>query len=170
MRNYTQYRNPLTRLQLYSNSFFPSTVRLWNNLEPTIRDLPTIGRFKKAIKSHPYDKPPPYYFSGNRKLNILHTKLRHRCSTLNADLHRVHLVDNPCCVCGWLYEDAIHFFLECCLYTQARYQLKESVNFLNELTIETILFGDDALSGELNLTIFKSVQQYIKQTKRFDNQ
>ena len=132
--------------------------------------MPTIRKFKNANKSHPpYDKPPSYYFIGNRKLNILHTKLRHRCSTLNADLYRVNLVDNPRCVCGWLHEDAIHFFLECCFYTQARCQLKESINFLNELTIETILFGDDALSEELNLTIFRSVQQYIKQTKRFDS-
>jgi hypothetical protein len=39
---------------------------------------------------------------------------------LNADLFRVNLINDPGCVCGWVIEDAIHFFLECCLYVKAR--------------------------------------------------
>jgi hypothetical protein len=46
---------------------------------------------------------------------------------LNADLFRVNLINDPGCVCGWVIEDAIHFFLECCLYVEAREQLKSSV-------------------------------------------
>ena len=38
------------------------------------------------------------------------------------------------------------------------------------LLIETLLFGDDSLSEEQNAQIFKSVQLYIKQTKRFTSQ
>jgi hypothetical protein len=30
-----------------------------------------------------------FYNIGDRKTNIIHTKLRHRCSGLNADLYRV---------------------------------------------------------------------------------
>jgi hypothetical protein len=56
------------------------------------------------------------------KLTI-HTKLRHRCSGLNADLHRVNLKNNPRCVCGHLFEDAIHFSLECPLYQHDRTSL-----------------------------------------------
>jgi hypothetical protein len=41
-----------------------------------------------------------------RKTNIIHTKLRHRCSGLNADLYRVNLKNDPRCVCGHLFEDA----------------------------------------------------------------
>jgi hypothetical protein len=52
----------------------------------------------------------------DRKTNIIHTKLRRRCSGLNADLYRVNLKNDPRCVCGHLFEDAIHFFLECPLY------------------------------------------------------
>ena len=37
-------------------------------------------------------------------------------SGLNADLYRVNLKNDPRCVCGHLFEDAIHFFLECPLY------------------------------------------------------
>lgn len=141
---------------------------MWNNLEPTVRNIPTISRFKKAIKSNNFIKPPPYYLTGNRYLNILHTRLRHRCSILNADLFQVNFINDPGCVCGWVIEDAIHFFLECHLYTRARNQLKNNLDFLNELEIETLLFGNDTLPEESNIQIFKSVQLYIKQTKRFD--
>jgi hypothetical protein len=86
---------------------------------------------------------------------------------LNADLFRVHLVNDPGCICGCTFEDAIHFILECCLYTEAREELKLRLVFLHELKIEVLLFGDDTLTEMQNLQIFKSVQLYIKRTKRF---
>ena len=115
-------------------------------------------------------KPSRYYSYGCRVLNVLHTRLRHRSSNLNADLFRVNLINDPGCVCGWVIEDAIHFFLECCLYVEAREQLTNNLQFLDSLLIETLLFGDDSLSEEQNAQIFKSVQLYIKQTKRFTPQ
>jgi hypothetical protein len=39
--------------------------------------------------------------------------------------------------------------------------------FFHELKIEVLLFGDDTLTEMQNLQIFKSVQLYIKRTKRF---
>ena len=39
LRTDSDYRQPFTRLQLFSNSFFPSAIRLWNNLESNIRNL-----------------------------------------------------------------------------------------------------------------------------------
>jgi hypothetical protein len=62
-------------------------------------------------------------------------------------------------ICGCAFEDAIHFILECCLYNEAREELK--------LKIEVLLFGDDTLTEMQNLQIFKSVQLYIKRTKCF---
>jgi hypothetical protein len=82
-------------------------------------------------------------------------ELRYNCnlvngksSNLNADLFRVNLINDPGCVCGWVIEDAIHFFLECCLYAEAREQLTNNLQFLDSLLIETLLFGDDSLSEE----------------------
>jgi hypothetical protein len=66
--------------------------------------------------------------------------------------------------------NAIHFFQECCLYVEAREQLTNNLQFLDSLLIETLLFGDDSLFEEKNAQIFKSVQLYIKQTKRFTPQ
>jgi hypothetical protein len=58
----------------------------------------------------------------------------------------VTLINDSGCVCGWVIEDAIHFFLECCLYVEAREQLTNNLQFLDSLLIETLLFGDDSLS------------------------
>ena len=62
-----------------------------------------------------------------------------------ADLFRVHLANDPGCICGCAFEDAIHYILECCLYNEAREELKLKLVFLNELKIEVLLFGDDTL-------------------------
>ena len=59
---------------------------------------------------------------------------------------------------------------QCCLYVEAREQLTNNPQFLGSLLTETLLFGDDSLSEEQNAHIFKSVQLYIKQTKRFTPQ
>ena len=47
-------------------------------------------------------------------------------------------------------------------YKEAREEFKLRLVFLNELTIEVLLFGDDTLTEMQNLQIFKSVQLYIK--------
>jgi hypothetical protein len=82
---------------------------------------------------------------------------------LNADL----LANNTGCICGCAFEDAFHFILECCLYNEAREELKLRLVFLHELKIEVLLFGDESLTEMQNLQIFKYVRLYHKRTKRF---
>ena len=77
-----------------------------------------------------------FYNIGDRKTNKIHTKLRHRCSGLNADLNRVNLKKVPCCVCGHLFEDAIHFCLECPLYQHDRASLFNGFNNIVPISIE----------------------------------
>ena len=100
------------RLRISEISFIPSTVRIWNDLSPTIRNLQTISEIKLKIKGGQF-KPPVYYGEGSTKFNILHARLRHQCSSLKAELTKIHVVDDPKCSCGSPIEDAIHFLLEC---------------------------------------------------------
>ena len=69
---------------------------------------------------------------GDRKLNIIHSRLRNMCSSLNADLHLVNLKPSPACICGHGFEDCIHFFLECSFYNENRAIL------LNKLLLYTL--------------------------------
>ena len=59
----------LSRLCSYENSYFPSTLKLWNELDQQVRTLPTISRFKSNIKTIP-DKIPDYTNVGECKYNI----------------------------------------------------------------------------------------------------
>ena len=54
---------------------------------------------KKKLKS------PEYYGEGSRKLSILHARLPHQCSSLNSDLYRINITNDPKCQCGAPYED-----------------------------------------------------------------
>jgi hypothetical protein len=68
----------------------------------------------------------------------------------------VHLAIDPGCICGCAFEDAINFILECCLYNEAREELKLRLVCLHELKIEVLLFGDDTLTQMQNLQILKN--------------
>ena len=87
-----------SRTTLYSNSFFPSTSRLWNNLPLPTRESASLRMFKSSITSR-QTYAPKYFSFGSRKVNIIHTQLRYSNSKLNADLHKVGLVDSPACKC-----------------------------------------------------------------------
>ena len=165
LRNNENYTIPRTRLRLSEKSFIPSTVSLWNNLDISVRNSPTLNNFKCKIKDVVV-KPPDYYRDGTRRFNILHTRLRHQCSSLRADLFRVNLVNDPKCSCGAAIEDSIHYFFECPLYQEVRRRMFCDLRNIN-MNIEILLFGDDTLGTRMNVKIFEKVRTYIKQTKRF---
>ena len=166
LRNVPQYRVPRCRLETFSRSFFPSCIRSWNSLSPECRSCSSVLGFKKSIRGDKH-MIPSYYYIGSRKLNIIHTRLRHRCSILKADLFRVNLVNDSSCSCGCPLEDAIHYFLECPLYIGQRAYLLNAVQQYVVVDIETLLFGSDQLSEELNKSLFLHVQRYIQHSKRF---
>jgi hypothetical protein len=51
-------------------------------------------------------------------------------------------------------EDAIHYLLECLLYTNARMQLIMSITPYTVISIENLLLGSDNLTDENNLNIY----------------
>ena len=62
---------------------------------------------------------PKYYHIGDRKPQILRTRLRLQCSSLNADMFKNRILDNYKCPCGQV-ETAEHFLLHCPLFTELR--------------------------------------------------
>ena len=92
----------------YENSFFPSTLKLWNELPLNIRNSSSVSQFKANVRS-PHLKPSNYLYVGERKYNILLTRLRHNCSSLNSDLFNVNIIQFSNCSCGALTENVNHF-------------------------------------------------------------
>ena len=146
-------------------SFIPSSVSLWNNLDIHIRNSPNILCLKSRIKENT-SKPPKYYSEGSRKLNILHARLRHECSSLNADLFPINITNDPKCECGAPFEDSIHYLMECPLNQNERDCLFRNLRETKKIYIETLLFGNDEININENSMIFNKVRAYIRQTKR----
>ena len=76
--------------------------------------------------------------------------LRHQCSSLGADLFRANIIHDPICPCGCPLEDAIHYLLECPLYTNAKMPLFMNISPYTVISIENLLFGSDNLTDENN--------------------
>ena len=94
LRNSNNMSTIRTNTELYYNSFLPSTVRAWNNLSNKIRTSTSLNEFKRKLSEN-VNKPPKYYYYGNRVAQIHHCRLRLECSVLKQHLHKKKLVDSP---------------------------------------------------------------------------
>ena len=145
---------------LFSNSFFPSTVRAWNDLPNDIKDAPSVGSFKYKINKN-LRSPTKFYNAGTRKGQILQARLRMECSSLNSDLHWKNIVPSPFCRCG-VFD---HFFFACPLYSFDR--LRYLPANLDNLTSNDLLFGCENQSDEFNESLFLKVQELLIRSGRF---
>ena len=166
LTNGENYSIPRFRLSKTNASFFPSTLRAWNELNLVIRNLPSINRFKNSL--HKKRNFPLWYLYGSRKLIILHTKIRNNNSSLNYDLCRFGLREDPGCRCGFQCENSFHYFLECPLFTQIRNNLFVILRIYGEISLDIIKYGSENLSVEENLEIFAAVHEYIRNSHCFD--
>ena len=166
LRHGDDYTIPNNRLSITNNSFLPSTIRIWNSLNTQVRNCETLSKFNAAVRPAT-NKVPQYFFCGVRKLSILHSRLRCYCSTLNYDLFRVNLKDDPSCTCGSPCENAFHFFFECPLYHRQRLILLNSLSTFEHIHLGLLLNGDSTLPFENNIYICQKVQHYINTSGRF---
>jgi ribonuclease P/MRP protein subunit RPP40 len=170
------------RTSRYKNSFIPSTVKSWNNLDPVLRNKPTINSFKSnLLAQNAYPKPPSHFSHGNRTEAIHHTRMRLGASTLNFDLFARGLCTTPECDCGNPRETTCHFLLYCPLFDVQRHRLLLHVrDVIAPGTNPTLLFNmnvnrylDILLSGSVDLDtdnnslIFNAVQNFIAESARF---
>lgn len=83
LRNSENISLPLCRTTLLQSSYIPSTISAWNNLPLSTRQSTTLTQFKNQLKCT--TSRPPYFDHGDRKFNILHTRLRHGFSVLHGE-------------------------------------------------------------------------------------
>ena len=112
-------RAPISRTERYDNSFFPFCINNWNNIDDTIKSLPSLNEFKNKLckfirpeKSSFYNIRDSYGIKLLTKIRVSFSDLRdHRCD------HKFNC-DNPTCLCVLEDETAVHFFLCCPRYDQ----------------------------------------------------
>ena len=91
---------------------------------------------------------------------------------MNHDLYKVSLASDPNCSCGQYVENAYHYLFECPLYIRQRDTLMTSIKRICRLSDTTVdlalvLEGSTDLSPSQNQDVFKLVQSFISETKRF---
>ena len=169
LRNSDNYVLIHSHTRSYAESFLPSTIRAWNNLPESVKSASTLPEFKRMLTKE-ISKIPEYYYAGDRFSQILHTRLRTECSSLNQHLFRRSLVPSPNCMCGDI-ESNEHFLMICPRYTQIRGDLLNALRgFIlpaTPITAQLLLYGDCELSVENNISLFKEVQKFIIKSKRF---
>ena len=121
--------------------FFPSTLRLWNDLDFATRNSSSLLEFKHKIKKK-QEKSVNYIVTGERVNEIALTRIKHNCSSLKADLFRVNIVPSAYCSCGPLNETAKHYFFDCALYNIPTNRLLTSLPAV-PITLNTLLYGHE---------------------------
>ena len=90
--------------------FSPSTVRAWNNLPVEIKQSASVQCLKDSSKNHRQPQIPKYYYVGSRRAQVLHTRLRTNCSSLNLHLFLKILLTHHCVGVAALRTQNIFFF------------------------------------------------------------
>ena len=160
LRNQYNLPHIYCRTNLYSNSFLPATIRLWNSLDSDVKNEPTVLRFKRRLTWR--QKQLKYYNAGTRMGSILHTRIRLNCSNLQHHLYLRYITEDQRCQCGWPSETAEHYLLHCPLHKNER-MLYIPVN----LTPYQLLHGDESKTYLENVSLFENVQKFILESKRF---
>jgi hypothetical protein len=140
----------------YYKSLLPSVIRDFNSLPPQTQNASTFASFKRLLNN---DLPsvPAYFLSGDRKIQIFHTRLRTHCSSLSADLFDKNIIEYPLCVCG-ARENAYRYFLDCPKYTYFRPELITTISQFCNPSINVILTGITSLMY-LFLRLFKNTSE-----------
>ena len=140
---------PRYRLRVSENPLTSrSTVRIWNNLSPTVRNVWTISQFKLKIRGESC-RSPVYYGERSRKFNILHTRWWLQRSSLKADINE-NSSERPLMVMWFWYWRCYSWLLRMPIILQP----KNISNMNIQNNIETLLFGNDTYNSVTNSDFF----------------
>jgi hypothetical protein len=112
--------------------------------------LPLSLNWRKAQRTIKYIFKPFYYYTGSRLGQILHSRIRMQCSSLNQHLYRKNIVNSPNWICG-LTKSTIHYLFHCLRYTAQRQVYINSINVPINLTTEILLFESPKLAPNQNV-------------------
>ena len=167
-----------TNHNFFKNSFFPSTIIKWNNLDPELKNSDTYGTFKNAILKFISPSPKSAFechnLQGIKFLTRLRLGLSHLCE--HKFKHSFQDSLNPLCKCGAEVESTSHFLLHCPLYNNDRSSLLSTIRNIDckllEITdsslTQTLLYGNPSFDIITNSLILNATIDFILSTKRFE--
>ena len=151
-----------TRHNFFRNSFFPSTLIEWNNLDINIRNSESYAIFKKSILRFIRPSENPIFNCHNSSGIKLITRLRLDFSHLREHKFKHNFQDtlNPICSCVENIETTTHYLLHCPNYLNERMTLWNNLQNTDENILENILseilpFGDSSFNDTKKHKYFK---------------
>ena len=142
----------------FTKSLLPAVINDWNELPIEIRNEDSLFCFKSCLNR---DKPSPnkLYFVWERKLQVIHTRIRNKCSTTLIDrLFMKNIVDSPLCISGGI-ERSEHYSFECNNYDGIRTNLCNAISSFGNNDLEMLLIGKSNLLYRDHENIFLEVQE-----------
>ena len=130
-----------------------------------MRNTDTFIIFKRKLNSD-IISTGRYFSAGNRCGQLLHTRLRTKCSSLNDDLFQKRIDDSPLCLCGNV-ENTDHYFSHCRFYHAQRSELIHEISQHTQGTLQILLFGNPLMYLATNALVFEALHKYITDTKCF---
>ena len=156
------------RHNFFKNSFFPSTIIKWNNLDPSLRNSKSFVVFKNSILK--FNRP----FPSIRLITRLHVCMCH----LHEHKFKHNFQDclNPICSCSLDIKSSSHFFLHCPTFNDERYTLLSTLNKIdckllqlsNSSLLQILLHSNTLFDKEKNTLILNATIEYILSLKRFE--
>ena len=169
------------RNKRFLHSFYPDSINCWNELDPDIRKIETLSRFKSAIlKTIKPQKRSIFRIHDPTGIRYIY-QLRVGLSPLKHHKKRHRFLDTPndTCLCGTGIETTDHFLVACPLFRMQRDRLLSVVTPIisklhcwtsatNSARTNWLLYGDDKLDIGENSEILKSTIKFIRDTERFE--
>jgi hypothetical protein len=174
---------PQQKTTTYQNSFFPKSIKDWNEQTKEEREIGTINTYKEHHKKNSGFKVNVLHHLFSSKSATNHTRIRLGLSGLASQrFDYKHITDPKCIGCNAKSESPAHFFLSCPSFTAHRTdfiretcQIFQNNNIEVDLTkkssqqffINSILRGTLLLDDLNNGIIFLLTQSYIQKNQRF---
>ena len=165
VRNKHQYTQYKCKYIAFTKTFFPNQSKLWNDLDDSIKYIGSLSDLKAKLKDNDKSTSKLFYI-GERKWQLMHTRMRLRCSALRGDLFTMHIIPSAQCDCGHPNEDAHHFFFVCPNYTHTRH-IFHNIHPSIQHNVANFLQGKPDAPYKLNAALFEVVLNYIKSSNRF---
>ena len=163
----------------YRNSFYPDSIKLWNNIGPEFRNAESLSIFKRSILRIIRPTKKDTFNIHNREGVKWIFQLRVGLSPLRKHKANHNFIDTPngICLCAQDEETTQHFLLDCPILALPRRELFRKIDpilVMNDLASlsdrnkkDLLLYGNENLTLIENQKVLKATIKFIGQSGRF---
>ena len=154
-------------------------MKIWNELDPELTELPSLASFKNALLSFVRPTPNSLFGAHNPLGVVLLTRLRVGLSHLreHSFRHNFTVIVDPFCLCGTnSIETTEHYLLHCPQFSSHRKFLFANLQnrglsllpYSSSYLTNVLLYGSSQLNNGLNLLIMNEIFEFLINSKRFE--